>query len=181
MKRVRELTGLTLIELLMVIAITAILAALLLPALRSARKKAWLVSCMNNQRQCFVAVTAYADDADGWLPVPAAGNCVGWNRSLIVNNSLINLGVVHRQGYFGPSADVMFCPDVDRDTSDKYLLNPRAAAQRFLTNTTTTVTSYFMPSRYYQYLSALCLVTNYSDFAQVPDSTKVNKIGRAHV
>jgi prepilin-type N-terminal cleavage/methylation domain-containing protein len=58
----------TLIELLVVIAIIAILAALLLPALSSAKTNAQKTSCMNNLKQLAIAWTIYNGDNSGKIP-----------------------------------------------------------------------------------------------------------------
>lgn len=58
----------TLIELLVVIAIIAILAAMLLPALQSARNRAKSSACVNNLKQIAASFNVYCDNFDGWVP-----------------------------------------------------------------------------------------------------------------
>jgi prepilin-type N-terminal cleavage/methylation domain-containing protein len=58
----------TLIELLVVITSIAILAALLLPALSSAKAKAQRIACQNNLKQLATVWIMYCGDNDGKLP-----------------------------------------------------------------------------------------------------------------
>ena len=58
----------TLIEMLVVIAIIAILAGLLMPALTRARKEARKTHCLNNQKQVGIYLAMYATDHRGRYP-----------------------------------------------------------------------------------------------------------------
>ena len=69
----------TLIELMIVIAVIAVLTALLLPALNSARESARLISCSNNLRALGVASIQYSNTYDDWL-LPSGFDRIDDNR-----------------------------------------------------------------------------------------------------
>ncbi len=69
MKSSMDFRRFTLVELLIVVAVIAILVGLLLPALKSARDKAVSISCLNNSSQLMKAHLGYADDNNGYLIV----------------------------------------------------------------------------------------------------------------
>lgn len=64
----RKSDSFTLIELLIVVAIIAILASLLLPALKNAKDQAKSSACINNLRQMATAFILYRGDNDEWIP-----------------------------------------------------------------------------------------------------------------
>jgi len=64
----RNRRAFTLIELMVVIAIVAILAALLLPTLGRAKESGRRIACASNLRQIELALSLYVDDHEGLFP-----------------------------------------------------------------------------------------------------------------
>lgn len=80
-------TYFTLTELLITIAIIAILAALLLPSLHSARMSAQEISCRNNQKQVGLLYSLYTNDSDGILPISkCAADYTQWGAQFFPQN-----------------------------------------------------------------------------------------------
>jgi prepilin-type N-terminal cleavage/methylation domain-containing protein len=78
--------GFTLLELMVVVAVIALLAGLLLPALNQTRVSARACQCLGNLRQWGLATMLYAADHDDYLPREGSPNGLstreGWYVSL---------------------------------------------------------------------------------------------------
>ena len=101
-KKICKHWSFTLIELLIVVAIIAILAGMILPALNSALESARKAQCQSNYKQVLLAVHQYVDDYKGIMPVLLTidGEQYGWshflwNRSLRGNVRNLDRKVFH--------------------------------------------------------------------------------------
>jgi prepilin-type N-terminal cleavage/methylation domain-containing protein len=96
--------GFTLVELLIVITIIAVLVAMLIPSLQSARETAGRIKCGANLRQIAFSMMVYANDFNQWGPGPSA--CDDYYNSFIIYK---NADV---RPYF-PDFKILVCPSQD--------------------------------------------------------------------
>lgn len=82
----------------MVIAIIAILASMLLPALNQARGRAKSSQCLSNLKQVATACVMYAQDYNGMLTKPQVRNNYYWSNLMV-------------DGKYLPESDVVLCPE----------------------------------------------------------------------
>jgi prepilin-type processing-associated H-X9-DG protein len=95
----------TIIELIIIIAIIAILAGMLLPALNKARDKANTINCVNNLKQNIFSVIAYVEDNNEWA-------CCGLEVSNYLPTSMEDGGYGKYNNSKGKYEvqNVIFCP-----------------------------------------------------------------------
>ena len=117
--------GFTLIELLVVVGIVAVLLALLLPAVLSARSTSRKVMCLNNLHQIGVAISTYAERANGCIPfgpkAPPMMTASDFYPSTgaptplvsLMDGSPVGLGLL-LHGELERTPQVLFCPDTDQ-------------------------------------------------------------------
>ncbi|MEM6853025.1 MAG: prepilin-type N-terminal cleavage/methylation domain-containing protein [Planctomycetota bacterium] len=107
--------GLSLIELLFVLAITALIIAILLPVLRGAREVAWNVDCQSNLRQMTAAWESVVFDHGGRVPETfSPGNVHQWDNLMM---DVVGLKPTTDPAIFCPVAREAYGPLGPRPTS----------------------------------------------------------------
>ncbi|MFZ2658410.1 MAG: prepilin-type N-terminal cleavage/methylation domain-containing protein [Victivallales bacterium] len=128
----------TLIELLIVIAIIAILMAILLPALKNAKEVAHAAHCLNNQKQIGLAVDMFASDHNGFCPgapTNAAEGGVGVTVKFVGNATTPTKGILFDTGYL-KSVAVYQCPSAMQRSAEFLQVMPGNKAYLYRFNMT---------------------------------------------
>jgi prepilin-type N-terminal cleavage/methylation domain-containing protein/prepilin-type processing-associated H-X9-DG protein len=131
----------TLIEMLVVIAIIAVLAAMLLPALGSARERGKQISCLSNTKHFAIAFQAYAYDHDTRLPgvnrpIDPGGYPISWYYSLSEYLSFEYSDHVADVSVTAPRRwdkfpDIWDCPTAVKPSSEELWTSPPGSSSSF--------------------------------------------------
>lgn len=125
----RDRHGFTLIELLIVVVIIAILAGLLLPALNLAKEKARAIKCVNNLKQCNLAIISYGLDYKEISPLTYKLGTADNNWNWFTMMCILPTAPYSKPPYAGKylaNPDAAYCPSSDI-SKFKDLLKARAS------------------------------------------------------
>jgi prepilin-type N-terminal cleavage/methylation domain-containing protein len=98
-------TGFTLVELMVVITISALLSALLLPALSTAKEKSMRAVCKSNIHEILTVLEIYADQNSDVLP-SSADNSGEYHSIILSDDTFSNLVLL------AGNSNIFYCPNI---------------------------------------------------------------------
>jgi prepilin-type N-terminal cleavage/methylation domain-containing protein len=98
-------TGFTLVELMVVITIAALLSALLLPSLSTAKEKSKRTVCKSNQKELLTAVELYTEENEDVLP-SSADNSGLYHSIILSDRTFSNLLLLTG------TSNIFYCPNI---------------------------------------------------------------------
>jgi competence protein ComGC len=110
-------SGFTFAMLLVVVAVLALLAAMLLPALASAKKKAQSINCINNLKQCDLAFRIWEGDNNDKYPM-AVPMAAGGTREFNTGADTFRHFLVMSNELSTPK--ILICPQDTRTAADNF-------------------------------------------------------------
>jgi len=123
-------TAFTLVELLVVTAVTGILIALLMPVLARSVDRAEAVTCVGNLRQWGLATGLYGVDSGGVLPWDGAPNGISTTRAWYADlPPLLGIRPYHEEGAWRTNSraplgnSLWFCPSNPRRSNGNLLFH----------------------------------------------------------
>jgi prepilin-type processing-associated H-X9-DG protein len=99
--------GLTVVELLVVIVMTALLSAIMFPALSTAKEKSRRAVCKSNIRQLLQVLEMYVDDNENQY-LPSGGDDKGYYHSIILSDAVFTNLV----DFAGGNSNLLYCPNI---------------------------------------------------------------------
>ncbi|MEM1444655.1 MAG: type II secretion system protein [Planctomycetota bacterium] len=131
----RDTAGFTLVEILVTIAIIALLVGILLPVLGASRQAAKAAACLSNVQQIGLALHSYATENDGFFinyrsPYSDSAHRI-WHLPVLHDDGTLGDWWSSRtvvQGYL-PTPDIFFCPGFESTFNDPTLLAAEPTAE----------------------------------------------------
>ncbi|MDD2710047.1 MAG: prepilin-type N-terminal cleavage/methylation domain-containing protein [Verrucomicrobiae bacterium] len=179
--------GFTLVELLTVIVLVSLLAALFSPAFRTARNKGRQIGCMNNLKQMGLATILYCQESGGDV-FPAYGG--GVEYSWFFNNGFLkNLGIKDSTDLSSrKTRHILVCPSQNPPNySIIYYYSYGMGAYRYWSDSSSAWVGYCPkllehsnPGKYILYVDAITYYLSGSSYASI-DARHDNGVNACYV
>jgi len=116
-RKFRGIPGFSIIEMVVVLGVVFVLAALMLPALASAKSKAQRIHCVNNLKQMGLAFRLWANDNNDSFPMQVPKEKGGSKEAIEQGQPALHFRAISNE--LG-SAKVLYCPSDSRRQAQNF-------------------------------------------------------------